>query len=396
MPLIPDLSRLEQERSSEESLPQTPQQFSRPQLQAKTVSALSGLTAYAPVVKDVLAGLAVSFRHQPAATNNGLEQTIGAGFERGLAREAVSGKRVLAIAAVFVIGWAGLVPLSGAVIVAGSLVLQSSIKKVQHPVGGVISAILVHNGSKVKAGDELVRLEETSTRSNLQVIARQLDETRLRLARLNAERQGLSEPRWPVNLTAELDAEERNRLLVSERDLFASRASSRREQQQLAGSRIEQLEKQVVGLEAQLASNSRQMSITAGELKNVERLLQEKLVTMERMTALQREVARLEGTGGQLASQIAETHNKITETQIQALQTEESFRSEVMRDLREAEAKEGELIERKLAADDQFKRTVVRAPAAGVIQELAIHTSGGVVSPGEVMMAVVPDGEELQ
>ncbi len=241
-----------------------------------------------------------------------------------------------------------------------------------------------------------MRLEETSTRSNLQVIARQLDETRLRLARLNAERQGLSEPRWPVNLTAELDAEERNRLLVSERDLFASRASSRREQQQLAGSRIEQLEKQVVGLEAQLASNSRQMSITAGELKNVERLLQEKLVTMERMTALQREVARLEGTGGQLASQIAETHNKITETQIQALQTEESFRSEVMRDLREAEAKEGELIERKLAADDQFKRTVVRAPAAGVIQELAIHTSGGVVSPGEVMMAVVPDGEELQ
>jgi HlyD family secretion protein len=298
-------------------------------------------------------------------------------------------------AGLFILVWAGFVPLSGAVIVAGSLVVQSSVKKVQHPAGGVVSAIFVHNGSKVKAGDELLRLDKTSAHANLQVIARQLDESRLRIARLNAERDG-SEPRWPAEISAELRAAERNRLLASEQDIFAQRATARRGQRELAESRIKQLEKQILGLEAQLASNRRQMTIAAKELQNVEKLLKEKLVTMERLTALQREAARLEGIDGQLSSQIAETHNKINETRLQGIQTDESFRSEVMRDLSEAEAKEGELIERKTAAEDQAKRTIVRAPSTGTIQELTVHTVGGVVSAGEVMMAVVPDDDVLE
>jgi HlyD family secretion protein len=96
-----------------------------------------------------------------------------------------------------------LVPLSGAVIVNGSLVVHSEVKKVQHPSGGVVAAIAVRNGSKVEAGQELVRLDETSARTNLQVIARQLDEIRLRIARLIAERDG-AEPHWPTSVAAEL------------------------------------------------------------------------------------------------------------------------------------------------------------------------------------------------
>src|SRR5262249_1526315 len=195
--------------------------------------------------------------------------------------------------------WGGLVPLSGAVIVAGSLVVQSGIKKVQHPVGGVVSAIFVHNGSKVKAGAELLRLDKTSAHSNLQVIARQLDEARLRIARLNAERDG-SKPNWPPEMSAELSTAERNRLLASDQDIFAQRAAARRGQHELSESRSKQLEKQILGLEAQLASNRTQMTITAKELRNVEKLLKEKLVTMERLTALQREAARLDGIDGQL------------------------------------------------------------------------------------------------
>ncbi len=292
------------------------------------------------------------------------------------------GKRVLIVAGVFVLGWAALVPISGAVIVAGSLVVQSSVKKIQHPTGGVVSSIFVRSGSKVNAGDELLRLDETSAHSNLQVLARQLDEIRLRIARLNAERDGLAEPKWPSDISAELSAGERDRLLASERDLFAARMRARRGQQELAKSRIEQLEKQISGLEAQLASNTKQVSITADELKNVEKLLEQKLVTMGRVTTLQREAARLDGMDGQLASQIAETRNKVNETRLQAIQTDENLRSEAVRDLSEAEAKEGELIERKIAAEDLLKRTVIRAPSTGTIQELAVHTLGGVVTPG--------------
>jgi HlyD family secretion protein len=163
----------------------------------------------------------------------------------------------------------------------------------------------------------------------------------------------------------------------------------------LAEARADQLEKQIIGLEAQLRSNGKQADITNGELKGVEELLRQKLVTLPRATALQREAAHLDGVEGQLNAQIAETRAKVSETRLQALQSEETFRSEVMRDLREAEAKEGELGERHLAARDQMARTVIRAPTAGTVHELALHTVGGVITPAEVLMLLVPDDDTL-
>ena len=137
------------------------------------------------------------------------------------------------------------------------------------------------------------------------------------------------------------------------------------------------------------------MGIASGELKGVEDLLRQKLVTLPRATALQREAAHLDGVDGQLASQIAETRAKVSETRLQALQAEQTFRSDVMRDLREAEAKEGELMERHLAAEDQMNRTIIRAPTSGTVHELAVHTVGGIVAPAEVLMLVVPENDTL-
>src|SRR5258706_3570964 len=179
----------------------------------------------------------------PAQHASAQDEPFTLHFERALAGELRRGRRVLAIVAVAVLGWAGLMPISGAVIVAGSLVAQSSVKKVQHPTGGVVAEIRVRNGSKVKAGDELVRLDQTSARTNLQVIARKLDEVRLKMARLSAEREGSGEPRWPAAMAAEVDPLDRDRLLSSEQGLFAARADARRNQQDLADSRIQQLAK---------------------------------------------------------------------------------------------------------------------------------------------------------
>ena len=323
------------------------------------------------------------------------DEPVHQGLERAFARELHRGRRMLAIAAVLLVGWAGFVPLSGAIVVAGRLVVQSSVKKVQHPQGGIVASINVRNGSKVSAGEELIRLDQTAARANLQVVARQLDEIRLRIARFKAERDNVTTPRWPTEWVAHLDAAERDQLLASEEDLFAARASTRRGQQELAASRITQLEKQIAGLEAQLKSNGKQMGITSGELKGVEDLLRQKLVTLPRATALQREAAHLDGVEGQLASQIAETRAKVSEARLQALQAEQTFQSELLRDLREAEAKEGELMERRLAADDQMNRTIIRASTSGTVQELAVHTVGGVVAPAEVLMTIVPENDNL-
>ena len=341
-----------------------------------------------------LGGALAALRPQPVSPLRA-DQPIRQDLERAFARELRRGSRMLAIGAVVVLGWAGFVPLSGAVVVAGRLVVQSSVKKVQHPLGGIVASILVHNGTKVAAGEEVARLDQTSARSNLQVVARQLDEVRMRIARLIAERDNLPTPQWPTKSTAQLDGTERGQLLASEQDFFVARASTRRGQQELAESRIMQLEKQIAGLEAQLKSNGKQMGIASGELKGVEDLLRQKLVTLPRATALQREAAHLDGVDGQLASQIAETRAKVSETRLQALQAEQTFRSDVMRDLREAEAKEGELMERHVAAEDQMNRTIIRAPTSGTVHELAVHTVGGIVAPAEVLMLVVPENDTL-
>src|SRR5262249_13994968 len=159
--------------------------------------------------------------------------------------------------------------------------------------------------------------------------------------------------------------------------------------------RADGLEKEISGLEGQLRSNGKRADITGGELRGVEELLRQKLVTLPRATALQREAAHLDGVEGQLIAQIAETRAKVSEMRLQALQSEETFRSDVMRDLREAEAKEGQLLERHLAARDKLAGNVIRAPAAGTIHDLALHTVGGVVTPAEVLMLLVTDGDTL-
>src|SRR5262249_62273495 len=129
-----------------------------------------------------------------------------------------------------------------------------------------VAGIPGHDGRQVDPGEELGRLDQTSARAILQVVARQLDEVRVRLARLKAERDHLETPRWPSELAAVLDPSEREELLASERGLFSARASARRGRQELAEARADQLEKQIIALEAQLRSNGKQADITGGEL----------------------------------------------------------------------------------------------------------------------------------
>ena len=268
---------------------------SRQELPAKFNLAIQRLPEIGPIFLRQLGGVIAALRPEPVSALRA-DEPMRQDLERAFARELRRGGRMLAIAAIVVLGWAGFVPLSGAVVVAGRLVVQSSVKKVQHPQGGIVASILVRNGTKVAAGEELARLDQTSARSNLQVVARQLDEVRMRIARLTAERDNLPTPHWPTKSAAQLDNAEREQLLASEQDFFAARASTRRGQQELAESRITQLEKQIAGLEAQLKSNGKQMGIASGELRGVEDLLRQKLVTLPRATALQREAAHLDGS----------------------------------------------------------------------------------------------------
>jgi len=326
------------------------------------------------------------------ASDAALATRIGCSFER----ERRSGLRVLILGLGVAGGWASLVPLSGAVVVTGSLVVESNTKKVQHPTGGIVAQIPVHDGMHVKAGDLVLRLDETQVRANLRMITNQFDEVVVRIARLVAERDGLDEPRMPPVLAGQSGDQGIGARFASEKLLFKARATARQSQKELLQSRIAQLKEQIGGLEAQMKSNASQLELIGPELEGVQSLYEKRLAPITRLNALQRDSARLAGERGQLQSTIAETKSKIGEAQLQMIRVDQDFRADVIKDLREAEAKEAELAERRVAAQDQLNRIEIRAPTSGVVHQLAVHTVGGVIRAGDAVMEIVPDADELQ
>jgi HlyD family secretion protein len=358
-------------------------------------AALSGGRVRATLISGAKAGyryLLGAESRAADASDTALAARIGRSFDE----ELRSGLRMLILCLGVGGAWATFVPLSAAVVVTGSLVVESSTKKVQHPAGGIVAQIPVHDGMHVSAGDLVLRLDETQARAGLQVITSQLEEVMVRIARLVAERDGLDEPRMPPALAGRSGAQGLDGRFASEKSLFKARATSRQNQKELLQSRVVQLEEQIGGIEAQMKSNASQIELIAHELEGVRSLYEQRLAPITRLNALQRDSARLEGERGQLQSTIAETKSKIGEARLQMIRIDRDFRADVIKDLREAEGREAELAERRVAAQDQLNRIDIVAPTAGVIHRLAVHTLGGVIRAGDVVMEIVPDADELQ
>lgn len=304
--------------------------------------------------------------------------------------------RVLVISAAIAGGWATLVPLSGAVVVPGALVVESSVKKIQHPTGGVVAAIPVEDGMHVHAGTLLVRLDDTQLKANQKVIADQLDQVRARIARLIAERDETTIIHFPEQIADGRQGADVAHLLASETALFNARAKARQGQKDLYASNIRQFQKQIEGLNAEIVSKTSQLTLIASELKGVQELYAKGLVPLTRLTTLQRDSAQLEGERAQLVATVAETNAKIGQARLQIAQIDQDFRSEVMKDLRDSQDKEAELMEKDVAATDELRRVDIRAPASGIVHQLAVHTIGGVVRAGDVIMEIVPDTDDLE
>lgn len=304
----------------------------------------------------------------------------------------------LATTAMLVVGgglWLGLTKIAGAVIAPATVVVESSVKKVQHQTGGTVGGIFAQDGDHVQAGDVLVRLDDTVTRSNLQIVTEDLDRANVRLARLEAERRGLPEMQLPPSLRVRMDDPQLAALVSGERAVFESRATALAGQKAQLQSRSKQLERQIDGLKAQQSAMDESLVLLTKSRADVEALYAKKLVSKERLSNVQLEETRTRGESGRLLAAIAEVQAKISETDLQVLQLDEQMRSEVTGELRETEAKETELSERKVVAQDELSRTDIRAPQSGTVQESSVHTVGGVIGPGEAIMMIVPDADNL-
>src|SRR5262245_12559143 len=291
--------------------------------------------------------------------------------------------------------WAATTSLAGAVIASGTVVVESNAKKVQHQTGGIVGEILVKEGDRAKAGDVIVRLDETTTRANLEIIAQQYDRTVARQARLQAERLGLPEIKFPDDIARRAQDPELAPMIAGEKALFESRTKASRGLKSQLAAREGQLKRQIEGLSAQKKAMDESAALVAKDLDSLRKLYEKKLVSLERVSDLQLELARLQGESGRLAAAVAETEGKISETALQALQVDEEMRKDVNEELRELDGKEVELVERKVVAEDQLTRTEIRAPQSGYVQELAVHTVGGVIAPGETLMLIVPEKDRL-
>ena len=315
--------------------------------------------------------------------------------QRSIQRHLLGGLAVVALLAGGVGGLAATTELSGAVIAPGSLVVDSNVKKVQHPTGGVVGELRVRDGDKVQAGDIVVRLDETITQANLAIVVKSLNELQARLARLEAERDNVDSIRFPAELLARASDPDAARSMTGERNLFEFRRSARAGQKAQLRERIAQLKEEIQGLSGQVAAKKRETELIGQELEGVRDLWRKNLVQIQRVTALERDAARLEGERGQLIAATAQAKGKISEIELQILQIDQELRSEVAKDLREAQGKIAELVERKVAAEDQLKRIDIRAPQNGMVHQSTVHTVGGVITAGEAIMLIVPEADVL-
>jgi len=313
---------------------------------------------------------------------------------------SVSSHLMFGILAAVVVGggfalWGALAELSGAIIATGTLVVDSNVKKVQHPTGGVVGDLRVKEGDHVEAGQVVVRLDETQTRSNLAVLVNAINQLLAREARLDAERTGASEISFPSELSNQSFEGRLQKIIDGERRQFELRKEARTGQKKQLHERSEQLREQISGLANQIKAKDVEIELVIKELGGIRQLWNKQLVSISKLNSLEREAARLDGERGQLIAAVAEAKGKIAEVELQVIQIDQDMRSQGAQELAEVRAKIAELAERKIAAEDQLKRVDIRSPQTGTVHELTVHTVGGTIAAGEPIMLIVPDNDTL-
>jgi HlyD family type I secretion membrane fusion protein len=310
------------------------------------------------------------------------------------------GTRIVAggMLAVFLVagagGWAATAMLTGAVIAQGSVTVDEELKAVQHRDGGIVREISVREGGAVEEGQVLIRLEDAQTKAELSIIRSQLLENTIKQARLLAERDGLP----AIEFSDDLDRSvpEVTSLVLGETRLFEGNRRSRESQKQQLELSIRQIADEIRGLEAQRGAKKEEIGLVSIELGKMRDLAGKGLLEESRVTGLDRERARLTGEAGEIDAELARAGARISEIRLKILAVDEDARTEAQRELSLVAMRLSELQDREMAAEDRLSRTDIRAPIDGTVNELTVHTIGGIVTPAEVLVTIVPRDADLK
>lgn len=291
-------------------------------------------------------------------------------------------------------GWAATAELAGAVIAAGSVSVDRNLKAVQHRDGGIVGEISVREGDFVKADQVLLRLDDAQTRAELSIVRSQLAELSARRARLIAERDGLTSVDFPAGLSDESPAAAI--AVIGEGRLFTGNRTHRESQKQQFELQIDQIGEEIGGLEAQRKGKNDELALVETQFRKIKGLFDNGLVEAPRVYTMERELAQLLGERGEVDAGIARARTRMGEIRVQILAVDENARTEAQRELSLVVTRLSELQERRTAIEDRLSRTDIRAPISGFINELNIHTIGGVIKPAELLVTIVPEDARLK
>ena len=291
-------------------------------------------------------------------------------------------------------GWAANAELSGAVVAAGQVKVDKDLRSIQHLDGGIIREIAVKKGDTITEGQLLFKLDSTQTKAELQIIESQLTELLAKQVRLVAERDNLAsvpQPRDPFDLgVASSEA------MKGELRLFEGNFTARESQKKQLQLSISQLDHEIGGLEAQAAANRNELTLVEAELKKVQELQKKGLIEYSRVYGSTRDRSRLLGERGNVEANIGRSGERRNELNVNLLSIDQTARNDAQKALSDLEPRVSELQQRHNAIVDRLSRTEIRSPIGGTINEIAVNTIGGVITPAQKLMTIVPENAKLQ
>lgn len=292
-------------------------------------------------------------------------------------------------------GWSALTSISGAVIAPGVVAVEGKPKIIQHASGGIVGAILVRDGDRVEADDVLLRLDDTMLNARLAIIESKLHEAQARQARLDAELAGLDRYQPPSELQALLDQPAVHDIVHGQTRLFAARQAAYKGDIRLLEQRIDQHRAEIASLEDLSVAKQRQHELIGDELESSRRLHTQGHTSTTRLRALEQDLANLQGEMAERRAELATAKGALGESRLQISQRENTWREEGATERQEVLATIRELQEERITAIDELSRIEIRTPVAGIVHGLTMHTLGGVITPSEPIMQIIPNKDRL-
>lgn len=311
-------------------------------------------------------------------------------------REIALGSVVVAIFFIGFLGWASLAPLDAGAYAAGQVTVSGNQQAVQHREGGIVETLNVGEGDSVRRGQVLITLSSGNVKANERGITGQILALMAQRSRMVAERDGLPTVAAPVEF-AQLPTDDlamANEALRLQRLQFEARSAGRSTQQGVLNQRIEQLNQQIEGYSRQIAANLEQRRLIQEELEGMRALAEKGYAPQNRVRALERAAASLDGELGSLRAQAARARESIGETQFQRIGVTTQTNEEIAEGLRQIDIQLNDLLPKQIELREQIARSAIRSPASGQVVGLTVFTPGGVIQPAQTLMSIVPDRAE--